>query len=83
MPTQEDIQHQMNMLEIHRRNIRHYQGQMRMLGPHTPPGVFSGLETERRGVARIKSILRGWDLLVSDTEIDTASGWEIEMGVEV
>ena len=43
MPSQDDTKHQLNLLEINRRNLSHYLKQRDTLGEaYTPPGTLNG-----------------------------------------
>jgi hypothetical protein len=61
MPSQEDITHQRNLLEINRRNLSHYLKRRDTLGEaYTPPSTLNGILETRANIKRIKSILNGW-----------------------
>src|SRR5262245_31938092 len=67
MPSQDDINHQQELLAIHRRNLAHYLGQQAQLGKAvTPLGILNGILEERANIKRIKGILRGWGVAVDD-----------------
>src|SRR3954447_17370022 len=67
MPSQEDIRHQLGLLEIHRRNLAQYLKQQGLIGEaFAPPMIVNGIRMERENIARIKNILRGWGVNVDD-----------------
>jgi nucleoside phosphorylase len=67
MASQQDIDHQVNLLAIHRRNLAHYIKQRGLLGEaFAPPMVINGIISERDNIRRIKGILRGWGQQVDD-----------------
>lgn len=55
---QADIEHQMSLLNIHRRNLGHLRSQLRELGAHAPPYVRNGVLDAMGDISRIKTILR-------------------------
>jgi hypothetical protein len=63
---QADIEHQMGLLKIYRRNLAHYRGQMRELGAYAPPYVRNGMQDQVDHIARVKGILRGMGQDVQD-----------------
>lgn len=71
MASREDIDHQLKMLDIHRRNARVYS---RQLGLNTPrgalPGQVSGMEMELQAIQRIKGILNSWSVEPLPAEVD-------------
>ncbi len=67
MPSQEDIKHQQELLEINRRNLDHYIKQQDLLGKaYAPPIVAHGIQEARTNIKRIKGILRGWGISVKN-----------------
>jgi nucleoside phosphorylase len=66
MPSQEEITHQLKLLGIHRKTLKHYIEQQVTLGNFTPPYVTHGIDETRTQIRRIKSILRGWNVVVED-----------------
>ena len=71
MPSQDDITHQRNLLEINRRNLSHYLQQRDTLGEaYTPPGTLNGILETRANIKRIKGILSGWNVPVDDKPDD-------------
>jgi hypothetical protein len=66
MPSQEDINHQLKLLGIHRRNLEQYLKQRAMQGgaAFALPMVTNGIREERENIRRIKAILRGWNVPV-------------------
>lgn len=82
MASFEDIQHQRSLLEIHRRNVRHYQSQLRRLRDATPVGTFTSIKEERDAISRIQQILMGWGEASPSSIEDEIDEWERELGVE-
>jgi hypothetical protein len=71
MPSQEDIKHQRNLLEINRRNLAHYLRQRDTLGEaYTPPGTLNGILETRANIKRIKGVLNEWGASVEDKPDD-------------
>jgi hypothetical protein len=68
MPSAEDIAHQQELLNINRRTVYESLKQYRKLGgsPHATIGVVNTLREARVEIARIKEILRSWDITVED-----------------
>src|SRR6266511_5814855 len=67
MPTQEDIDQQKTLLNIHRRNLAHYLKQASFHGQgNIPLGTLNGIDSERSEIRRIKGVLRGWKQQVDD-----------------
>ncbi|HJZ48050.1 MAG TPA: hypothetical protein VKE41_12820 [Roseiflexaceae bacterium] len=68
MPSQEDINHQLRLLEIHRRNLAHLVKQAAHYGgeDETPVYIANSLQENRDNIRRIKGILRGWGTAVVD-----------------
>ena len=67
MPTKEDIDHQRELLAIHRRTLAHHLKQRATLGEaYTPPGVSHGIDEARKNIRRIKQTLRGWNQIVEN-----------------
>src|SRR4051812_9441646 len=63
MPSQDDINHQLNLLEINRRNLALYLRQRDTLGEaYAPPGTINGILETRANIKRIKGILKGWNI---------------------
>lgn len=83
MPNQESIDHQTKLLAIHRRNARHYQNQIRLLGQLTPQGITGGIVEERQAIARIRGILREWGINDLGSPEDTRNEYEKNLGVEL
>lgn len=67
---QDDIAHQMNLLNINRRNLGHLRAQMRELGAYAPPYVRNGVADAIGEIAKRKSVLRGMGQAVEDLEGD-------------
>jgi nucleoside phosphorylase len=70
MPSQEEITHQLKLLGIHRKTLKHYIEQQAILGNFTPPYVTHGIDETRTQIRRIKSILHGWGAPVADLPDD-------------
>ena len=71
MPSEEDITHQRNLLEINRRNLEHYLRQRDTLGEaYAPPGTLNGILETRANIKRIKGILKGWNAPADDKPDD-------------
>lgn len=73
MPTEQDIRHQHELLDIYRRNVQHYLRQAAAHGGEllAPPIVRHGLHEARQQIAQIKQNLRGWGKTVTDLPTDT------------
>ena len=63
---QADIDHQMNLLNIHRRNLAHLRAQMKELGAFTPPYVRNGIGSAQDEIANRKFILRSYGVTVDN-----------------
>lgn len=63
---QADIEHQMRLLDIHRRHLGHLRAQLRELGAYAPPYVRSGADEQMSAIARIKRILRDMCQAIDD-----------------
>lgn len=61
-----DIEHQRNLLSIHRRHLHHLRAQLRELGAYAPPYVRSEVGSRMDDIARIKGVLRGIGQAVDD-----------------
>jgi nucleoside phosphorylase len=70
MPSQEEIAHQLKLLGIHRKTLKHYIEQQAILGNFTPPYITHGIDETRTQIRRIKSILHGWGAPVADLPDD-------------
>lgn len=79
MITQEDINYQISLLDINRRNIKLYLTQIES-GVNTP-AQQNGLYEARQAVSRMKDRLRRWDILVDDMPQDEQT--PIELGKRV
>jgi hypothetical protein len=72
--TTEEIANQQQLLATHRRTLNHYLDQQAKLGTqYAPPGVIHGIYEARQEIRRIKEILRGWGIPVSDHPDDGQS----------
>jgi hypothetical protein len=71
MINREDIDHHLDMLNIHRNNIRICLKQLSKHGKKNAPlGLLNTITDEREEIRRIKDILRGNNLDVEDISID-------------
>lgn len=71
MPSQEDINHQLKLLEIHRRNLKHYTDQQAIMGvAFTPPHVTHGIREAYKNIRQIKAILKKWGVSFEDLDTD-------------
>ena len=82
-PPQADIDHQWELLAIHRTTLHHYLTQRAMLSrARMPPETAHGIREARREIAAIKETLRMWQVVVADDahdlERDEADWIEIE-----
>ena len=68
---QDDIAHQMNLINIHRRNLAHLRTQLRELGAFAPPYVRNGVADAIAAIANRKGILRKMGQAVDDLPGDT------------
>src|SRR5690349_5827994 len=67
MPSQDDIDRQLQLLDAHRATLNHYLVQRARLGTgYAPPGVSNGIAEARAQIARCKVVLRGWGATVED-----------------
>lgn len=71
MPSEDDIQHQHNLLRIYRRNAQQLTRQVTTYGPvDVPIHMVSNLRSQLNNIARIKHILANWGADVEDMEVD-------------
>lgn len=72
MPTSDDIRHQQNLLEIHRRNLALLVRQYNLQGgaAYATPVVVNGLHENREEIKRLKTVLRAWGVVVEDQPDD-------------
>lgn len=65
---QDDIEHQINLLGIHRRTLAHFRAQAKAYGgvDFAPPMTRNGMNEARVEISRIKVILRGYGEQVDD-----------------
>lgn len=75
MPTQDDIVEQQQLLDAHRRTLAAYLKQQALVGgaQATPVAVTHGIAEARASIARVKRILRGWNVAVEDHPDDVAT----------
>lgn len=72
MPTQEEIDDQLELLAIYRRNLARYLKQQAALSStYVPPSIANGIEEERNHILQVKGILRGWSVDVNDHPHDS------------
>lgn len=85
MPTPKDIHQQEKLLGAYRETLGHYLFQRAQLGrQYAPPGVTAGINETRADIARVKRILRSWNVEVEDLPDDDESfdqGKPIEQAV--
>lgn len=69
---QSDIEHQMKLLAIHRRNMAHYRDQARAFGSIAlaPPMTRNGMDEQRDAISRIKQTLHGYGVEIEDLSGD-------------
>jgi hypothetical protein len=71
MTEQEQITHQLSLLETHRQTLGYYlERQAKLTTTHTTPDIFHGIREARENISRIKAILRGWGEIVEDLPDD-------------
>lgn len=83
MPTQDEIAHQQNMLSIYRRNLKHLVRQAGHFGSEdeAPVHIANSLKEARDNIQRIKGILRGWSVAVTDDPDDEPPGAQSQPSV--
>lgn len=74
MPTQDDIEQQLQLLAAHRATLHHW---LRQAAQHggidlAPPTTGNGIAEARREIASIKVALRDWEVAVADHPDDEA-----------
>jgi hypothetical protein len=73
MPSEQDIQHQQELLLIHRNHLAEAVKQQAIFGAAlTPQQILARISEERSNVRRIKTILRSWEVSVEDLPDDEA-----------
>jgi hypothetical protein len=71
MPSQEDIDQQLELLATHRRTLAQYLKQQALLSePFAPPAIGHGIEDARQHIRHIKRTLRAWGVQVEDLPYD-------------
>jgi hypothetical protein len=71
--TPEQVAHQRQLLEAHRRTLAHYLTQLAISGKaHARPEVSHGIAEARAGISKAKVALRAWGVLVEDGPDDLA-----------
>lgn len=63
---QRDITHQLNLLDIYRRNLKHYRNQAELMGAFAPPMVGHGIREAQQGIEKAKAALRSYGQAVED-----------------
>lgn len=63
---QGDIEHQMNLLNIHRRNLGYLRAQLKELGAYAPPYMRNGVAEAQREIQNKKNVLRDMGQVVDD-----------------
>src|SRR5262245_17156448 len=67
MPSQEEIDNQLERLKNHRYTLAGFLTQQALLSvAYTPPGVANGIRAARDEIRRIKAVLRSWGVSVED-----------------
>src|SRR5262245_27711842 len=73
MPTPKDINDKQEQLESHRRTLAQLLLQQAKFGNvYVPPHVVNDIANTRENIQRIKSILEGWGISVSNHPDDVA-----------
>lgn len=71
MPSREDIRHQLQLLEINRRNMRQYMKQVSLVDIHSvSTGIQNGIKETRDNINQIKNILFDWGVTYSNKPED-------------
>jgi hypothetical protein len=70
MPGQEDINHQLKLLQTYRDNLRHALNQQAHFGALTPAMVINDIRDTRQNIRSIKATLKKWGVSFEDLEID-------------
>jgi hypothetical protein len=70
MLNQEDIEHQLKLLEAHRRTLAHSLEQYHALGVLTPPALAHSIREAWTSIAQIKTTLRVQSVDVTDEPVD-------------
>ena len=71
MPTQEDINQQLQLLQTHRYTLFILLRQLAMHGSaYAPPGVMYGIHEARTNIQHLKKILREWGVSLPDNPSD-------------
>jgi hypothetical protein len=67
MPTQEDIEQQLKLLQVYRQTLSTYVEQRAKLGSaYAPPGIIHGILEAREQIRKIKHILYDWKVEFED-----------------
>lgn len=74
MPSDDEVNDQLQLLQSHRKTLAHYLNQHALLGAaFVPPAVTHGIGEARANIRRIKSLLHGWGVTCEDAPDDEAS----------
>lgn len=79
--TDEQKQHELAMIDIHRKNIRIYQRQLAILGVNTPSHVIYSIDSSRESIARSKEYLSKNGVKIEDISCDFLTEDEKNLGV--
>lgn len=83
MPTQEQIDGQIKLLETHRQTLSHYLQQQSILSIYAPPSVPHGIREARENIRRTKAILRDWKVDIADDPDDDDISSSIKTPLEI
>ena len=72
-PDNEEIAAQQHLLVTHRRTLTIHLEQQAKLGMYTLPSTAHGIAESRKEIKRIKAVLRGWGVPVTDAPDDMAA----------
>jgi len=73
MQSQEEIDHQLELLQTHRYTLHNYLKQQAIHGyGNVPPSIIHGIHESRRAIQHIKTVLRNWEISVEDAPDDVA-----------
>lgn len=77
-----DIEHQKNLLAVHRGNAQHYLNMIAQNGNLTPIGVINGLASERARIYQIKQALREY-YHISDIDDIPGLDYDVEKQIQL
>ena len=86
MSRQDDINHQLNILNIHRRNLQHLLQQRAIQGVNTPQGTLTQIDMTRDSIVNTKAALKHYGVSVEDVpgiDTDIASTVTITLPIDV